>query len=377
MGRGGKLRKRGVLSSSVALPTASSVTLPTSDRLRYTDNKVRNHLRVRSHKKTSTQTQMELTMQRCLSRYSLSQGYGQAELECGWITGPFLASDLPVEAVVNRRFGIKQNSGDQLKVRLIDDFSASGVNSTVQVETAPKLHTLDVVAGLCLELLRVSPHQSFVGKTVDLSSAYRQLGIAPSSHWVSYIAVFNPRTRKPEIYAMRALPFGASRSVYGFLRVAHSLWWLGVPALEILWSSFFDDFITLARESESATVGIVVEQFFRLLGWQISGGEKDLPFRKCFKALGVEINFSNWCDGCVLFRNTEKRVTELLETIDGILRSGFLDPSAALSLRGRMQFAKSQVWGRASRLCLSAVTSHAYSGSGPKISDHLMCFFLL
>ena len=59
-----------------------------------------------------------------------------------------------------------------------------------------------------------------------------------------------------------------------------------------------------------------------------------------------------------------------------LLRSGFLDPNAALSLRGRMQFAKSQVWGRSSRLCLSAVTSHAYSGSGSKISDHLMCCVL-
>lgn len=44
---------------------------------------------------------------------------------------------------------------------------------------------------------------------------------------------------------------------------------------------------------------------------------------------------------------------------------------AALALRGRMQFAHAQLWGRASKLCLNAVTAHAYSGDGPGISCHL------
>ena len=57
---------------------------------------------------------------------------------------------------------------------------------------------------------------------------------------------------------MKALPFGASRSVYSFLRVAHSLWWLGSVALHFIWSSFFDDFVTLARKSESQAVDIAV-----------------------------------------------------------------------------------------------------------------------
>ena len=99
------------------------------------------------------------------------------ELECGWLEGPIDASQLPSHAIVSRRFGIKQSSGETIKIRLIDDFDASGVNSTVQVDNAPKLHTLDVVAALCMELLRIGPGEQLVGKTVDLSSAYRQLGI--------------------------------------------------------------------------------------------------------------------------------------------------------------------------------------------------------
>ncbi|CAJ1397362.1 unnamed protein product [Effrenium voratum] len=47
-------------------------------------------------------------------------------------------------------FGLKQGA----KVRLIDDFSGSGVNSTVQACESPKPHSTDVVAALLLQLAR-------------------------------------------------------------------------------------------------------------------------------------------------------------------------------------------------------------------------------
>ena len=295
----------------------------------------------------------------------------QDEVNCGWLEGPFEPSELPPNAVVSRRFGIKQGAGEKVKVRLIDDFSASGVNSTVQVDSNAKLHTLDVVAALCMELLRATPDGEWVGKTVDLSAAYRQLALSPKSRWVSFVAVFDPVSKGPKIYSMRALPFGASRSVYGFLRVAHSLWWLGCKMLKLAWSNFFDDFVTLARASESKMVAIAVDQFFKLLGWAVSAGDKDLPFAKKFKALGVEVDLSSWKDGCVRFANTEQRANELAAKISDILASGKLTSAEALSLRGRMQFANAQIWGRASKLCLNAVTAHAYSGNGPEVSFDL------
>ena len=240
----------------------------------------------------------------------------QDEVACGWLVGPIDPTELPSNAVISRRFGIKQGSGEKLKVRLIDDFSASGVNSTVQVDSNAKLHTLDVVAALCMELLRLTPQKVWVGKTVDLSAAYRQLAVSPTSLWVSYIAVFDPVSRAPKIYSMRALPFGASRSVYGFLRVAHSLWWLGCRMLKLAWSNFFDDFVTLAREGECKSVAIAVDQFFKLLGWMVSTGEKDLPFSDKFRALGVEVDLSAWTAGVVRFANTEQRAAELSAKID-------------------------------------------------------------
>ena len=64
------------------------------------------------------------------------------EVACGWLEGPLDLSSLGDDAVVSRRFGIRQASGEVTKIRLIDDFTASNVNQTVQVDNAPKLHTL-------------------------------------------------------------------------------------------------------------------------------------------------------------------------------------------------------------------------------------------
>lgn len=292
------------------------------------------------------------------------------EVAEGWLSGPLQESCLPPNAVVSRRFGIVQSSASGRKVRLIDDFSASGVNSTVQVDSMAQLHTLDVVAAAVLQLLKDPSGRRWIGKTFDLSSAYRQLAVSPKSEWASHISVFNPTTKRPEIFAMRALPFGSSRSVYGFLRTVQSVWWIGCRALSIPWTSFYDDFVTFARTAEAHIVEVLLTQFFKLLGWQISEGEKNLPFAESFRALGVEISCERWADGVVEVGNTQQRRDELIESIDKILHDNELSQSNALRLRGRMQFAKAQLWSRSAKLCLSAVTDHAYRGKGVQLSDH-------
>lgn len=61
---------------------------------------------------------------------------------------------------------------------------------------------------------------------------------------------------------------------------------------------------------------------------------------------------------------------QLAASIEKILSLGRLSKQGALVLRGRMQFAKAQIWGRTSKLCLNAVTSHAYQQSSERLDDH-------
>ena len=228
----------------------------------------------------------------------------------------------------------------------------------VQTGAAPYLHMLDFVAAMMRELNRQDPGHQWLGKTFDLASAYRQMAVSESSDWVSFIAVYNPSTGRPEVFQMHALPFGATMSVFSFLRVAHSLWFLGARCLGLVWSNYFDDFICMSQDSSSSITSGCVRAFVDLLGWKVSGREKDLPFDRIFKALGVQMSLDNWRGGTVFMQNTEKRILELNECIDKALSTGVLTCASVLALRGRMQFANSQVWGRASKVCLKQVMLH-------------------
>jgi hypothetical protein len=80
----------------------------------------------------------------------------------------------------------------------------------------------------------------------------------------------------------------------------------------------FDDFISLATEVESQSVDFRVKAVLRMLGWKFAeDGPKAPPFSPKVTALGVEVNVSR-LQCFTLIDNTEKRMTELSETIAGL-----------------------------------------------------------
>ena len=130
------------------------------------------------------------------------------------------------------------------------------MNSTVQVCESPKPHTTDVVAAVCLRLLQNCDSETDVlGAAYDLKSAYRQVGLLPGARKFAYIAVYNPDLKQPEVYRLVAAP------------------------LSLVWTNFFDDFITFCRSPEAVSAGQCVESLFCLLGWGYaeSGEKAGLP----------------------------------------------------------------------------------------------------
>ena len=166
------------------------------------------------------------------------------EIEAGWLHGPFQPDSLEQDALISRRFGLQQGTGDDAKVRLIDDMSASLVNSAVQLCESPQPHTIDVLGCLLLECLEKFPREEFLGRSYDLKAAYRQLGLCEDALRHAYITFYDCGEAKPAIHRLNALPFGAVRSVHSFLRVSHSFWELGC-SLGLLWTCYFDDFPTV------------------------------------------------------------------------------------------------------------------------------------
>eukprot|EP00435_Cladocopium_sp_Y103_P019666 s4341_g4.t1 len=202
--------------------------------------------------------------------------------ECakGWLRGPLPSWDVPEDAPISKRFGLRQRH----KNRLIDDITESSVNQAVSVFEAPVLHTVDVACSSVSHFFTVSgglglPCDLEV-RTFDLSSAYRQIALNSEGRKMAYIRVFNPESGQ--------------------------------------WALFQE-------------------------------GRKCIPFSPSCEALGVIFDLSCSSTGDCKISNTAARIPEIKTEIERILGTGWILQVETQKLRGRMQFADSQIYGRAGK----------------------------
>ena len=267
------------------------------------------------------------------------------ERDKGWLSGPHAMSDLPSNAVISKRFALWQKT----KYRCIDDYSGSLVNATCTVDETPFLHTIDVASALLSSWMRKATDAGYsldiVGRSYDLKAAYRQLFVKECNRPFSYIAVHNSELGGTDIFGGIALPFGSVQSVYSFLRVAHSLWFIGTTQLLLPWTFFYDDFLCFSEAAMANNVHQAATLLFKILGWRIAeDGSKAADFSKCLQCLGVTFDLSGTLDQFVKVANTASRIDELTQDINSVLSAGSMKKSLANKLRGRMQFAENQIF---------------------------------
>ena len=254
-----------------------------------------------------------------------------SELERGWIFED--TSGSLVGKVVAKRFGLRRGE----KLRVIDDCSIAGLNFSVGLSEKFQLHTIDQLAAMVacsLNRCGQSQHPKVYGRTYDLKSAYKQFPVSPEDRDILRLAVPSP-DGKPRYFGVNALPFGAIGSVAGFLRISHSLWFLGMAGLPIFWTAFYDDCSVLTREGLQVSAGRSCEGLFKLLGIVFAeSGKKAVPFSQCFKMLGLMVSTREMVDGAMTVTHTEERRAELRETIQCILRRNSLSGKEAERLRG-------------------------------------------
>ncbi len=288
----------------------------------------------------------------------------QSELSKGWIDGPWRLDELPAGSVVSKRFGLQQST----KVRVIDDFSCSGVNDTCQTHSKPELHAIDCFCGLVKAWFKRSDSANTCGllmaKTYDLKSAYRQVPVAASHLKYGYVCVFNPQSGLPEVYRMLTLPFGASHSVYSFLRLARTLFELATRSLLLLTTNFYDDFVLASPDSLHSSSANSMEMLFLLTGWSYArDGKKATDFSRHCEALGVHFDLESSGERILRVNNTAKRVAEICGQIQLVFQERKLDKKLALQLRGRLGFADTYLHGRFGALLMKHLIDHAYSST--------------
>ena len=87
--------------------------------------------------------------------------------------------------------------------------------------------------------------------------------------------------------------------------------------------------------------------------------DKLLDHSSCCKALGILIDLRQASFGKVFFSNTDSRRSELLDALEEVLESGKLRPKDCERLKGRLQFASGQLFGRKAKSCLKTLGLHA------------------
>eukprot|EP00971_Amphidinium_carterae_P344296 6484601-Amphidinium_carterae.1 len=273
------------------------------------------------------------------------------EVRRGWLKGPLchddVCSEFGDEWICSRRFAIRQGP----KIRLIDDFSISRINSGTSTAEKVELQGVDCLMAACRYWYRQMgrDRQPMLGKCVDLESD-SQIAVRDEHYKFAILAVWRPDLGGVRFYSMRAVPFGAVASVYGFLRFSLSFQLILSKIFLVPVTAYFDDFTVLT--------------LFDLLGWRVSSDPKKVhKFSARFSTLGVEVDLGGCMEGEAKVRNTERRVAEIAKVVNDVLDEGSFTPALAASLVGRLSFMDGQHFARLGVACTRVLRRAAASKS--------------
>ena len=185
------------------------------------------------------------------------------ECDAGWMHGPYderQISDMvgSNDWLATRRFPLEQKD----KTRLIDDALASGLNSAYGTSNKLTLFDIDTLVAMVLQAARAMQQKSgtitsaegtsvyvsvsalwsqplqLVGRTLDLQSAYKQVGPCMTDLWNRIIMVYDPENDCAKYFVSSALMFGSTAAVYAFNRSSRSLWHI-LSSLLSLWMTVY------------------------------------------------------------------------------------------------------------------------------------------
>ena len=282
------------------------------------------------------------------------------ELTKGWLWTEAGGAEAGAR-VLAMRFGLRQKN----KLRVIDDCSVGGLNGTVGLPEKLRVHSIDVLLNMMIDAFKARGDLTFppsVGRTFDLKAAYRQFGISTSSRDLLRIVVNDGDSGKPMALGVNTLPFGAVGSVAGFLRVSMAVWFIGIAALRICWTAFYDDFTTFCRKELIKSTEWAITSLFRLLGLEFATeGQKAPDFSTVFRSLGLQVDLTDAAGKVVRVGHTPERREELAATIKEHLSKREMTAREAEQLRGRMVFFEGFAFGRAANQALKQVSLRAES----------------
>ena len=220
---------------------------------------------------------------------------------------------------MNPRFVLYQ--GENSKVRIIDDAKVSSLNAAYTSVIKLQLQDSDYISAMTMEVARVAKHSSRperCWKTYDLKKAYKQLGVFPPHR--PYAIVGFATSKKWQFYQSIALPFGATGSAYGFVRVSQALWHVLSVTLKACISQYFDDFPTIECSEGIKVLDASIHSLHDILGWDFARASNDdkAQIHSAFDALGVTFDLSALHEHRLMVGKKHGRINRIVAMLNQI-----------------------------------------------------------
>ena len=239
------------------------------------------------------------------------------------------------------RFGVKQLRADgTFKLRGCDNAARSGHNDMTSLGETITCETADWPArvALAFELAlgsEADPWSLLMG-TDDVSMAYRRLGNRTPQYGV--VCQANPETGEACFFILPGMNFGLKAAVNQFNRVAETLVEFARVRLGVCCTHFFDDVAVCEPCFAKRTGQVLVGQLHDIVGFPFAPAKHE-PMRQRAVFLGVLADFSQLAStGVVSIAPKPGRMKRIVATLTEALAAGRINPSAAKSLAGKLQF---------------------------------------
>ena len=161
------------------------------------------------------------------------------EVQRGWVTPPVPVTEALLNSLpLTPRFAIPQKEG--AKVRVIDDFKASGINAVMSTVDTNIPESLDVFLAHAAFIKRISPATELRAFALDFSHAYKNVPILDAQKDFASIILADPQGA-PFVATLRSQPFGSRRAPSNWARVTQFLKWLLLKFFDVPVAVFVDD----------------------------------------------------------------------------------------------------------------------------------------
>ena len=326
------------------------------------------------------------------------------EVAAGFLEGPF------TEAQLTQRLGTDQWSltkrfclyqGEEKKIRVIDNYRDSGINSAYASSSYLALQDTDFIVGMLRFMLLVCARRdkvvvplssgeilegdwdsamqlqpNWLGRCVDLSKAYKQVPIHKDSLKHGVLG-FNTESEGWQLFTTSSLPFGASSAVFSFNKISRSIWHLLVHKFGFIMSVFYDDFPVFEVEPLAELSTKIVDAVLNVLGWRHAmQGKKAVGFSAEPIALGVQYNLQELWSGNLTVSNKPGRLERILDLIKQLKTEGRRSTKTAASLAGLMNFAGGFVLGHQFKLGTNALNDWVYHRGVSEAEAQQVCDYL-